>query len=689
LLPSHPKRLGKYELLRLVAAGGMAEVFLGRAAGPAGFSKLVAIKRIHEHLSDNPEFVEMFLDEARLASRLDHPNIVQIIDLGRAENAYFLAMEYVHGKSLRDVIHRAIEHGKVLPLEAIFTIGRGVLSALAFAHGMRGPGGAPAPVIHRDISPQNILIGYAGNVKLADFGIAKAQANVHVTQDGVVKGKAYYMAPEQIFEGRVDPRVDLYAFGVVLYECLTGRKLFGQYTPQEMFDPRVRREVPRPSEVVPSRPAALDAIVTRLLAADPRRRHSSCTEVIAEIDELMLALRNVVSNERLGTAMRFLFADELREEEAILGEFGSTPSPELARHAALSTGPIAPLAPQPLGELTAAVTNPAIRADAIQAWFTPAEEPSALTPAYPGPDAATRARATVPVRPEGSGEVPLASPSPLARQDSLSALPLASGEGSAVQPVAVTTVRRQRGRPVVALAVGAGLMLAAAAIGLHLLVTGDDGLGAVATSAPPSPRAPSPERAAVVPLDRGAPPQASAVDLASGPAADASGKVVRLRKPEPPPPRKPAPSAPSARGSGFLSLSAQPKGEVFLARRSLGRTPLEGVRLPAGTHTLTLRAPGTGDHTFTVTIVAGQQTTRQIQIGQGTLRVNAIPWARVYLDGRMLDVTPLKPLKVVAGPHTVELVFPGPKGEQRHRVRVTVRAGETQQVIHDFLKRAP
>ncbi|MFZ5786420.1 MAG: PEGA domain-containing protein, partial [Acidobacteriota bacterium] len=241
--------------------------------------------------------------------------------------------------------------------------------------------------------------------------------------------------------------------------------------------------------------------------------------------------------------------------------------------------------------------------------------------------------------------------------------------------------------PVVALAVGAGLMLAAAAIGLHLLVTGDDGLGVVATSAPPPPRTPAPERALVAP-DRGAPVQASAVDLGSGPAADAAVKVVRLRRPEPPP-RRPSPPTPSVRGPGFLNLTAQPAGEVFLARRSLGRTPLQAVRLPAGTHTLTLRAPGTGDHTFTVTIVAGQQTTRQIQIGHGTLRVNAIPWARVYLDGRMLDVTPLKPLKVVAGPHTVELVFPGPRGEQRHRVRVTVRAGETQQVIHDFLKGAP
>jgi len=193
---SQPAQLGKYQLIRRVAVGGMAEVFLGRAAGPAGFSKLVAIKRIHLHLADNPDFVEMFLDEARLAARLDHPNIVQIIDLGRVDEHYFLAMEYVHGKTLRDVINRAIEYGKVLPLDAIFTIALGVLSALTFAHTRRGAGGQPAPVIHRDVSPQNILIGYSGNVKLADLGFAEAQGRVTVTQDGVIKGKAYCWAPE-------------------------------------------------------------------------------------------------------------------------------------------------------------------------------------------------------------------------------------------------------------------------------------------------------------------------------------------------------------------------------------------------------------------------------------------------------------------------------------------------------------
>jgi serine/threonine-protein kinase len=327
---------GEYELLRLIAAGGMAEVFLARVAGAAGFSRPVAIKLIHERLAHHPEYVEMFLAEARVAARLDHPNIVQVVDLGRmpgrtSAGSHFLALEYVHGKTLRQVIERSSAASRVLPLEAVFAVAHGVLAALSFAHTRCDAAGRPAPVIHRDVSPQNILISYAGAVKLADFGIAKAPGHARATRDGVVKGNVHYMAPEQMLRGHVDARADLYAFGVVLHECLTGRALFARYSAQAMFDPRVVKEIPVPSRVICDRPEPLDALVLRLLAHDPRYRYRSCSEVMHELERLMLRIGKVASSERLGALVRSLFAAELREEDTLLatrsGSYGERTEP--------------------------------------------------------------------------------------------------------------------------------------------------------------------------------------------------------------------------------------------------------------------------------------------------------------------------------------------------------------------------
>jgi serine/threonine-protein kinase len=256
--------LGGYELLQRLAVGGMAEVFLARKAGPAGFEKRLALKRILPHLSDQPDFVHMFLDEAKLAARLDHPNIVHIHDFGRDGDLYWLAMEYVLGEDLEAICKRArSQNAPVSPIDA----------ATLLAHACEGLHHAHEQgVVHRDVTPSNLLVSYDGVVKLADFGIAKAEESIGRTHAGALKGKIAYMSPEQARGEAIDRRTDVYSLGVCGWELVTGRRLrLPERTDLETLADAQRGEVPLPSTVRPV-PAALEEILMKALApvADDR-----------------------------------------------------------------------------------------------------------------------------------------------------------------------------------------------------------------------------------------------------------------------------------------------------------------------------------------------------------------------------------------------------------------------------------
>src|SRR5262249_47010687 len=220
-------RLGKYQLLRKLATGGMAEVFLAKTDGPMGFEKLLVIKRILPHLAEDPQFVEMFLGEAKLAAQLNHPNLVQIFDFGRAEGSYFIAMEYIDGPNLRTLQVRARDLRRMVPFPIAARIVSWAAEGLAYAHDFQDLAtGQPLHLVHRDVSPDNILVGRSGTVKLVDFGIAKATGQSHQTQAGTVKGKVAYMAPEQLRGEPLDRRVDLYPLRIGPSELCTGRMPF-------------------------------------------------------------------------------------------------------------------------------------------------------------------------------------------------------------------------------------------------------------------------------------------------------------------------------------------------------------------------------------------------------------------------------------------------------------------------------
>jgi len=269
-----PRPLGPYTLLRRLAAGGMAEVYLGKVAGAAGFEKLVAIKRIHPHRAADRGFRSMLLDEAKLSVTLNHRNIVQTLDLGCVDGGYVLVMEHVEGYDAQQVLDALRQSSRSLPVDLAAHVIAEVCRGLDYAHGHRDEQGAPSGIVHRDVSPQNVLLSFAGEVKIADFGIAKANSRRSDPESGVIKGKYFYMSPEQAWAEPLDHRSDIFSAGVVLWELLVGERLHQGSHIQSLLDAVRRADVPAPSSRRSEIPRELDAIVARATAANPAERYT-------------------------------------------------------------------------------------------------------------------------------------------------------------------------------------------------------------------------------------------------------------------------------------------------------------------------------------------------------------------------------------------------------------------------------
>ena len=311
-----PEIFGRYQLLKKLAVGGMAEIWLARQQGLEGFSKLLVIKRILPHLAENDEFVKMFLDEARIAARLNHANVVQIFDLGSAGEHYFIAMEYLHGEDARRVWKQAEQGGHPMPLAMACRIVIDACAGLDYAHKRVDETGRPLHIVHRDVSPQNIIVTYEGNVKVVDFGIAKAVDQISVTRSGVVKGKYSYMSPEQASGSRtIDHRTDQFALGIVLYELLTGARLFKRSTDLETLRAVDRCQVMPMSQVNSRVPESLDPIVLKALSHDPDQSYPDCRAFQMALDGWLLENRIPSSSAELAQFMGLIYADKLAAEK--------------------------------------------------------------------------------------------------------------------------------------------------------------------------------------------------------------------------------------------------------------------------------------------------------------------------------------------------------------------------------------
>jgi serine/threonine-protein kinase len=302
---------GDYTLLERLAVGGMAEVFLGKQRGIAGFEKLCAVKRILPEFSANAEFVAMFVNEAKIAARLSHPNIVHIFNFGRIGDHYFIAMEYVHGENLTRIMDRATTLQLRIPPPLAAMILARVCSGLHHAHRAVGDDGKPLGIVHRDVSPQNIVISYEGDVKIADFGIAKAIAVSPQVTGANLKGKLAYLSPEQVSGTPLDGRCDVFSAGVVLFELLAGRMLFGTSPPQAIFEAIAKLDAAAAVASIPDLDQRLGAVLVRALEPRVERRFATAEEMQAGLDEYLRQSGEGASTLQLANFMRLLFKDKL------------------------------------------------------------------------------------------------------------------------------------------------------------------------------------------------------------------------------------------------------------------------------------------------------------------------------------------------------------------------------------------
>ncbi|WP_224247840.1 serine/threonine protein kinase [Hyalangium gracile] len=558
-------RLGKYRLLKLLATGGMGEVFLARQEGPAGFAKTVVVKRMLTHLGRDPKFVEMFLNEARLAAQLSHPNVVQIFELGEHNGAYFIAMEFIHGMNLRAIKRRTEERRMEVPVGFAAWICAQALKGLHYAHTLTDELGAPQHIVHRDVSPDNVLVGFNGIVKMVDFGIAKASTSISTTGAGTVKGKYAYMAPEQLSGHPADPRTDVYAMGVVLYELLAGERPFTG-TSEAALVKAILQDAPRPlREVRPNTPPELEEICRRALAKNPQERFPTAESMSTALEIFVLGLGGV-AQEEVKTLLQGLFSEEADMATVVslrhrAGNPFGLPTPPPGPPSSAGRAPL-PLVPAPL---KADPTQPgAAPVTSTSQWVNVDLSTDFAAPvvAAPAPPAPAPAPAEQPRRPSRSWRWPAVS---------AALLMLAGGaalwtrtERPAAEP-----------RPDAVPSAPALAQLPARPTSEKLPDT------------EPAPPPPAPE--ALPPTEV---PPAAATAQPAAPAPTAAPAPAPVEK-EPPRKATATASRPAARpaakaATGTVTLRVNPWAEVFYAGKTLGVTPMAPIELPSGTQTLTL-----------------------------------------------------------------------------------------------------
>ncbi|MCP4499059.1 MAG: protein kinase [Deltaproteobacteria bacterium] len=316
--PDLPETIDRYECLKKIATGGMAEIFLAKQSGLEGFEKVVVLKRILKNLARDEEFVRMFLDEARIAAKLSHPNIVQIYDLGKADDSFYIAMEYVSGRNVQEIIEKERSRGSLIPVEHVCRMVAGICDGLYYAHTRKDYNGVALDIVHRDISPQNILVSFAGGIKVVDFGIAKASTQLAQTRAGVLKGKYAYMSPEQVKGNKIDARADIFALGLVMYEMLTFRRAFERESSLKTLKAIVQEKPLNPREVNPDIPMEVVKLLSKALEKSPDRRYKDAQEMQLALEDYLDSSARKSNNIRISRYLYEIFDDELSSKSGTM-----------------------------------------------------------------------------------------------------------------------------------------------------------------------------------------------------------------------------------------------------------------------------------------------------------------------------------------------------------------------------------
>ncbi|MCB9595308.1 MAG: protein kinase [Sandaracinaceae bacterium] len=572
--------IGRYRLCYELASGGMGKVYLGRAGGIGGFAKLVALKTIHPHLAEQRKFVEMFLDEARIASRITHPNVCGVFDVGFADDTYFIAMDFLLGEPVNQLIATLVKHPEhrrspKLPIFAAAIVAQAA-EGLHAAHQLRGDDGEPLNVVHRDVSPQNLFLTYDGTVRVVDFGIARAAGRLHQTATGGVKGKLPYMPPEQLHRKPLDRRADIWALGVVLWELLTTQRLFRRDSEADTLMSILQDELVPPSTHQPAVPATLDAIVMRALERDLDRRYATARDFGRDLRRFVTDATGgePVGAEELSEWMEELFHEQKAHRLRLV---------DRARQ---------------VGD----------------------DEPMPIVPTAPGEKSEPSASGVVERRTPSDASGAAASPEPaLAVEETTvdpAVLPPERGEGSVWLRVAAVAL--------IALCVGAGAGLA--------LWEGDpppstDPARAASepqeVEAPVSVPAPAPEATTTPePAEPDPPVVAAVVEPADVPPEDAPTEATAPEEEAPtlaptPDEEEPTPAPPAEGGSGWVNVVVPGGwGDVYRRGRSIGRAPGR-LRLPAGDHVLEVRVFGQAPGRMIRVHVEADETTTSVVRDRG------------------------------------------------------------------------
>ncbi len=350
--PEGRQRIDRYELVAEIASGGMATVFLARLSGVGGFQRFVAIKRLHPHLAGEQEFVEMFLDEARLAAGIHHPNVVPILEVGASERGYYLVMEYIEGDTLARLLARAATSGNKLPISIGVRIIIDMLQGLHAAHELRDEMGQPTELVHRDVSPQNILVGTDGISRITDFGVARASSRLSATRVGQLKGKIAYMAPEQATgQPDIDRRADVFSAGIVLWEVLAARRLFKAENEAATLSRVISEPVPKLTTLTNDVSPQMAAVCMKALERDVSKRYKSCSEFADALERASVAAGKLGSSKDIAAYVADVIGNEIAQaREAVRGWLARSEPSQVAIPEAAPLGDRA----LPLGSVSAA-----------------------------------------------------------------------------------------------------------------------------------------------------------------------------------------------------------------------------------------------------------------------------------------------------------------------------------------------
>jgi eukaryotic-like serine/threonine-protein kinase len=560
-------QIGRYHLLAKIATGGMAEIWLADQAGLKGFQKSVVIKRILESFTANPEFVTMFLDEARIAAQLNHPNVVQIFDLGELSGAYYIAMEYLPGENVSSVVRASNKKKVPLPIGLATKIVSDAAAGLGHAHTKRGSDGKPLNVVHRDVSPHNLIVTLDGNTKVVDFGVARAANRATQTTDGNIKGKVAYMSPEQAMGDPLDARSDVFSLGIVLFETTTGTRFFEDKDPSAMIGILIGgRPLPVARDRNPNVPAELNEIISTALSRDLSKRYPNGTALHDALEAWLHKQPEQASTSAVAAHLKQLFAEEwAKRTELIEAARAGNLTPSGLRKslkpdtdASMPGGTVAERRPasgsRSMIPWLAGAIGVGLGLAVLLMWRTisvPAPDvPAVIELPYPEPAVAKSVRVRIETEPAGA-EVAI------------------DGKVRGTAPIEVTDV-------------GVGDHEVSATLAGHMRATRkltiqEEG-----------------ERAQVM--------------LSLAPVAVAAPAPVVRDAPS----KSPA-AAPAAVGKGKLTLQTTPWTVVFLGGKRLGETPLLDYPLPAGRHTLRLENNEENVKTSVeIEITAGKTTVKKL-----------------------------------------------------------------------------